>query len=46
MTRLSENDPRPQDARGGPRLLLMLAVIAVIVIVVALHLTGVIGPGE
>lgn len=41
---LSENDPEPVD-RGGPPIWLVALVVIVVAAVVALHLTGVIGPG-
>jgi hypothetical protein len=45
MPGLSENDPRPEGRRGGPPIVLLVA-IAVVVIVVGLHLAGVVGPGS
>ena len=46
MTRLSENDPEPDDSRGGPPVALIVALIAIVVLVVVLHLTGVVGPSS
>jgi hypothetical protein len=40
---LSQNDPEPE--RRGPPLRLITAITVVVLIVVALHLTGVVGPG-
>ena len=40
---LSANDPEPE--RGGPPVRLVAAVAVVVLILVALHLTGVVGPG-
>jgi len=39
---LSDNDPEPLG-RGGPRLW-VVALVVVVAAIVALHLTGVIGP--
>jgi hypothetical protein len=39
---LKQNDPR----RGVPRIVLLVAVLLVVMIVVALHLAGVVGPGS
>ena len=44
MPTLSENDPEPADRSGPPVWLVALIVVAVAV-AVALHLTGVVGPG-
>jgi hypothetical protein len=41
---LSENDPEPVG-RSGPRLRLVALVVIAVAVVVALHLTGVIGSG-
>jgi hypothetical protein len=46
MPRLSENDPQPDDRRGGPPVVLAIAVVVVVTILVALHLAGVVGPGS
>ena len=46
MPGLSENDPQPETRRGGPRVMLIVAVILVVLVVVALHLAGVVGPGS
>jgi hypothetical protein len=40
---LSQNDPEPE--RAGPSLRLVAAIAVVVLIVVALHLAGVVGPG-
>jgi hypothetical protein len=45
MPTLSHNDPGPDTGRGRPPLRLIAAIAVVMLIVVALHLTGVIGPG-
>jgi hypothetical protein len=44
MLTLSENDPGPAGRSGPPVWLVALIVVAVVV-AVALHLTGVVGPG-
>lgn len=44
MPTLSQNDPEPEAGRTRPPAWLF-AVIVVVLIVVALHLTGVVGPG-
>ena len=44
MTTLSENDPEPTGRSGPPVWLVALIVLAVFVLV-ALHLTGIVGPG-
>jgi hypothetical protein len=41
---MSFNDPEP-DARGGPPRWLIALIAAVVLAIVALHLTGVVGPG-
>jgi hypothetical protein len=41
---LPENDPESVD-RGGPPIWLVALVVIVVAAVIALHLTGVIGPG-
>jgi hypothetical protein len=41
---LSDNDPEPLRRRG-PRLWVVALVVGVVAAVIALHLTGVIGPG-
>jgi hypothetical protein len=38
------NDPEP-DTRGRPRMWLIALIAAVVLAIVALHLTGVVGPG-
>jgi hypothetical protein len=43
MPTLSENDPEPAGRSGPPVWLVALIVVAVVV-AVALHLTGVVGP--
>jgi hypothetical protein len=45
MPGLSENDPEPESGRGGPPVVLVIAVVIVVIILMALHLTGVVGPG-
>jgi hypothetical protein len=40
---LSQNDPEPE--RSGPPLRLVAVIAVIVLIVVALHLTGVVGPG-
>ncbi len=42
---LSENDPEPGGARRGPSRRLIAVIAALVIVVVALHLTGVVGPG-
>jgi hypothetical protein len=44
MPTLSENDPEPVGSSGPPAWLVAL-IVGVVVVVVALHLTGVIGSG-
>jgi hypothetical protein len=44
MPSLSENDPEPAG-RSRPPTWLIAAIAALIVAIVALHLTGVVGPG-
>jgi hypothetical protein len=46
MPSLSENDPRPEDGRGGPPIWLVATVVIAVIILLALHLTGVVGPGS
>jgi hypothetical protein len=41
---LSENDPEP-DRRSGPPAWLIAAIVAIVVAIVALHLSGVVGNG-
>jgi hypothetical protein len=41
---LSDNDPEP-SRRTGPRAWLIAAIVLAAAVVVALHLTGVVGPG-
>jgi hypothetical protein len=41
---LSENDPEPAG-RSGPPVWLVALVVVVVLVMVALHLTGVVGPG-
>ena len=45
MPGLSENDPVPEDRRGRPPVVLLVVIATLVIAVVALHLTGVIGPG-
>lgn len=45
MPSLSENDPQPDSGRGGPPVVLVIAVVLVVLVVMALHLSGVVGPG-
>jgi hypothetical protein len=42
---MSLNEPEPDAGRGGPPAWLVAAIVVVVLIVVALHLTGVVGPG-
>ena len=44
MPTLSEHDPEPAGRRGPP-VWLIATIVLVVVVVVALHLTGVVGPG-
>jgi hypothetical protein len=44
MPSLSENDPEP-TGRSGPPIWLIAAIAALVVVIIALHLTGVVGPG-
>jgi hypothetical protein len=44
MPTLSENDPEP-GGRSGPSTRLVAVIVAIVVVIVALHLTGVVGPG-
>jgi hypothetical protein len=44
MPTLSENDPEPTGS-SGPPVWVVAAIVLAIVLVVALHLTGVVGPG-
>jgi hypothetical protein len=46
MPGLSENDPQPEDSRGGPPVVLVVAVVIVVLVLLVLHLTGVVGPGS
>jgi hypothetical protein len=41
---MSLNDPEP-DARGGPPSWLIAVIAVAVLVIVALHLTGVVGPG-
>ena len=43
MPTLSENDPEPAGP-SGPPVWLIAVVVVVVFVVVALHLTGVVGP--
>jgi hypothetical protein len=45
MPTLSQNDPEPDTRRGRPPLRLIAAIVVVAIVVVALHLTGVVGGG-
>jgi hypothetical protein len=45
MTHLSDNDPQPDGQRGGPPIILVIAIVIVVFIAVVLHLAGVVGPG-
>jgi hypothetical protein len=42
---MSLNDPEPDPARNGPPVLLVAVIVVAVIAVVALHLTGVVGPG-
>jgi hypothetical protein len=44
MTQLSQNDPEP-SGRSGPPIWLVALIVVAVVVMVALHLTGVVGPG-
>jgi hypothetical protein len=44
MPTLSQNDPEP-GGRSGPPVWLVALIVMVVFIAVALHLTGVVGPG-
>jgi hypothetical protein len=44
MPTLSGNDPEPGD-RSGPPVWLVVLIVVVVFGAVALHLTGVVGPG-
>ena len=43
MPTLSENDPEP-TGRSGPRSRLIALIVVIVLVIVALHLTGVVGP--
>jgi hypothetical protein len=43
MPTLSDNDP-PPSGRSGPPVWLIATVLLVVLVAVALHLTGVVGP--
>jgi hypothetical protein len=45
MPALSEHDPTP-SGRGGPPVLLVVAIVAIVIVFVVLHLSGVVGPGS
>ena len=42
---MSLNDPEPDQARSGPSAWLIAVIAVAIIVIVALHLTGVVGPG-
>ena len=44
MPTLSENDPEP-TRRAGPPVWLVALILVAVLVAVALHLTGVVGPG-
>ena len=46
MPSLSEHDDDPQPDRGNRRLLVPIIVMVLVIIFLALHLTGVLGPGS
>ena len=46
MPGLSENDPQAGGGRGGPPVVIVIAVVIVVIVLMALHLTGVVGPGS
>ena len=46
MPSLSEHDDDPQPERGNRGLLMPIIIVAVVVIFVLLHLTGVVGAGS
>lgn len=45
MPGLSEGDPTP-SGRGGPPVLLVAAIVAVVIVFIVLHLSGVVSPGS
>ena len=45
MPTLSQNDPEPEAGRSGPPVWLVAVIVVLVIIVVALHLAGVVGPG-
>jgi hypothetical protein len=45
MPTLSQNDPQPDAGRGGPPLRVVAVIAVIVLVLVALHLTGVVGPG-
>jgi hypothetical protein len=46
MPSLSERDDDPQPERGNRSLVVPIIIVAVVVIFVLLHLTGVVGAGS
>ena len=46
MPGLSDNDPPPPDEGRTSRIALIVLIGVAVVIIVALHLTGVVGPGS
>ncbi len=46
MPNLSEHDNDPHATRGRRGQLMPILIVAVVVIFVVLHLTGVVGPGS
>jgi hypothetical protein len=45
MPTLSQNDPEPDAGRSGPPVRLVAVIVVVVCVLLALHLTGVVGPG-
>ena len=46
MPTLSQNDPGPDTRRNGPPVWLIAVIVLIVCILVALHLSGVVGPGS
>jgi hypothetical protein len=46
MPTLSQNDPEPDTGRSGPPARLIAVIVLVVCILLALHLSGVVGPGS
>jgi hypothetical protein len=43
---LSDNDPQPESSRRGPPVGLVILIVIAVIVVVALHVAGVVGPGS